>query len=97
MTKEDNSPDLVVSRMPDEALDTFKRISNKEFKGDYGMYIKFLQDVYLGVINTGVEHLEEAVNNLNKRLNVLESKPLDQKPKKDNVIKMGNGRVIHRG
>ena len=102
--KEENTPikefqkrigvSLVVKRIPKPTLDTFKEVSNKEFAGDYGMYIKFLQDIYLGIVPKGWEHLEVALNDLNIRLNKLETKPKVRDTSKD--IKMGDGRIIKR-
>lgn len=83
--------DLVVKRVPKKTLDTFKKIANEDFAGDYGMYIKFLQDIYLGIITTGLEHLEEAVNNIDQRLGALETKPVKKEQK---YIIMGNGKKI---
>ena len=85
---------LVVRRIPKKALETFKKVAYEEFEGDYGMYIKFLQDFYLGLVPTGWEHLEAGLNNLNERLTALESKPVVKEEKEG--IKMGNGRVIPR-
>ena len=80
---------LLVKRMPTKALHTFKKKANEEFAGDYGMYIKFLQDLYLGVIAKGNEHLEVALNNLNKRMTALEREPKEDN--KTEEIKMGDG------
>jgi len=39
-------PSLVINRVPENTLESFKALSNKEFNGDYGFTLKFLVDTF---------------------------------------------------
>ena len=85
---------LVIKRVPTTALEEFKSFANEKFAGDYGMLLMFYQDFYHGLIPSGLEPLEAAVEQLMK--DVDELKRTDKKEEKKEDIKMGDGRVIKR-
>jgi len=73
-------PDLIINRVPKITLLRFKELGRSdEFVGDYGFLLKYLVDVHDGIINTGIEHLEEGQEILNRRLEALETKPEEKK------------------
>jgi hypothetical protein len=87
---------LVVYRIPKKTLEQFKKTAYEEFEGDYGMYIKFLQDIYLGIVPKGWEHLEIILEEVVKDVDELKKKFETKKEEKKEEIKFGNGRVIRR-
>jgi len=74
--------DLVISRVPKNTLDRFKEFANNdEFSNDFGMALKWLVDFYYGAIPSGIEHLEQAIEQIGIRLNNLEQPaPEEKKP-----------------
>lgn len=88
-----NPPDLVINRVPKNTLDRFKQLASvDEFSKDYGMTLKHLIDVYVGLVPTGVEHLESDIEALKVRLSELENKGIEKK----NVIRTLDGAIIHK-
>ncbi len=75
-------PFIHASRVPVSTYEAFNELAEREFCGDFGMCIKWLLDQYLGLINKGNEHLENAVLDLNERLKKLESNFEKKEPKK---------------
>jgi len=85
-----NKPDLVINRVPKNTLLRFKELaSNDEFSQDYGFALKFLMDFYLGIIPSGIEHLETQIDSLQQQMNELKN---TEDTSKD--IKLANGRII---
>lgn len=81
---EENEPDFVeeirarisqryihITRVPKKTYDIFKDWANEEFCNDYGMALKHLMDFYFGLIPSGVEHLEQAIEALRQDVEVL--------------------------
>ena len=88
-----NKPDLIINRVPKNTLERFKELaSNDEFSKDYGFTLKFLMDFYIGLIPSGVEHLEEKIEQLQQQINELKT---TEDTSKD--IKLANGKTIKRG
>lgn len=69
-----------ISRVPKKVEEGFKAWAKEEFCSDYGLAFKHLWDFYNGLIPSGVEHLEEAIEQLSNRLAVLELKPVEDEP-----------------
>lgn len=80
-----NKP-LVISRVPEKTLETFKKIADENFCSDYGMTLAFLLDK-LSEYQTFIENYEG-------RLLALEKK-VGRKEKKE--IKLMSGKVIEAG
>ena len=65
-------PDLVINRVPENTLKQFKEFTNKsDFCEDFGFGLKFLMDFYIGLIPSGIEHLEIEVDALKEELTAL--------------------------
>jgi len=62
------SQSITISRLPKKAKDLFIKFANKDFCGDYGMTLKHLVDSYFGIINFGIEHLEQEIMLLREEL-----------------------------
>ncbi len=84
--KEMMNKGLSINRMPGKTYNDFVGLAKEEFCGDYGFALKMLMDLYNGLINTGVEHLEVGLNDLNNRLNALETGLEKRKEKKKVMI-----------
>ena len=82
--KDKISKGLSINRMPNKTHKEFIGLAKEDFCDDYGLTLKFLMDMYNGLINTGVEHLEVAINNINDRMLVLE-KNFEKKDEKRKV------------
>lgn len=83
---------LVISRVPKNTRERFLVIaSDDEFCGDYGMALKFLVDLYMGLVPTGLEHVEQEIQLLKTEVSQLRNS-LEQKDDK----KMMNGRSVKR-
>ncbi len=83
---EKNKPDLVINRVPDDTLKSFKDLAEKEFKNDYGFTLKWLLDMYLPKFIIFDMQLQE----LSERISKLEYE--EKKDKK--TITLGNGKVL---
>ncbi len=83
-------PDLRISRVPKQTLEVFKKYADEEFCGDYGMCLKWLVDMVFG-------EFSGAISDINKRLEVLESKQVVEQPKAEvkKEIKTNGGLVIN--
>jgi len=80
---------LSINRMPGKTHDAFIELAKEEFCGDYGMCLKFLIDLHNGLISSGVEHLEAALNDLNSRLSVVEKRFEEGKEEKGRTMLNG--------
>ena len=63
---------FAINRIPKKELNWFIKFAKDEFEDDRGFALKHLINVYNGIITTGVEHLENAVENLDARIKALE-------------------------
>ena len=87
--------DLTISRVPKNTLDLFKEFANeKDFCSDYGMALKHLMDFYIGLVPTGIEHVEVEIESLKEEIMHLKLL-IEQKPKEG--ITMANGKKIRIG
>jgi len=69
--------DLVITTVPKATLDQFIEFSNsEEFEGHRGFALKFLLDIYLGKVPTGLPELAEEVTMLSEKVNELA--PIEQ-------------------
>lgn len=84
--KEKMSKGLSINRMPNKTHYAFVKLAKEEFCGDYGMLTKHLMDLYQGLIHTGLESLEGAVDDLNTRLSKLEESKVEEKPKGKSML-----------
>lgn len=57
-----------INRIPNKEKKWFIDFASREFCDDRGMALKHLIDFYVGLIPSGVEHLESAVNELQQRV-----------------------------
>lgn len=72
-----------ISRIPDKKKDWFIAFAKEEFCDDRGFALVHLIDFYTGIIPSGIEHVESALNelreeveSLKKQLNKTEEKPI---------------------
>jgi|SRR5210317_944561 len=87
-------PDLVINRVPKNTKQRFLDLaSDDEFSNDYGFALKYLMDFYLGIIPSGIEHLEAEIDNIKSQIN--EIKTVSQKDNKEKIV-LGNGRTIEK-
>lgn len=83
-----NATDLHIKRIPKDTVEIFKKFSNAEFVGDYGMTLKWMVDNFL-VGDARIEQITALLQNHEARLSGLENK----KPEKVKI--MMSGRKIH--
>lgn len=83
-----NATDFHIKRVPKDTVDIFKKFSNAEFVGDYGMAFKWMVDNLL-IGDVRIEQITAVLQNHEARLAGLENK----KPGKVKIM-MG-GRKIH--
>jgi len=79
-----SSSSIFFKRVPKKTYDIFMKMAEEDFCGDFGMLLKHLLDFYLGLIPSGIEHLEAAVEHLDNRMTVLEqavAKKPEDKPR----------------
>lgn len=92
------TPDLVISRVPDNTLAKFRDLARSEFEGDYGFCLKFLVDYYQGIMFNGYNELFGVVQAQEARIIALEGKhtdpPLQSQETPDTGITMLNGKRI---
>jgi len=73
---------IVIARIPVNTKKAFLDFAKQDFCGDYGMTLKHLLDFYVGLIPSGVEHLELEINRLKERIDSLEKKKDEKVPTK---------------
>ena len=83
-----NATDLHIKRVPKNTVEIFKKFSNAEFVGDYGMAFKWMVDNLL-VGDVRIEQITAVLQNHEGRLSGLENK------KPERVKTMMSGRKIH--
>jgi len=90
-----NSESLHISRLPIQSKRKFVELANTEFAGDFGMCLKWMLD---GLVNPDFQELYAAINDLNSRIEVLESKienPVqNSEDKSETKIKTLSGKII---
>ena len=86
---------IFIGRVPKDTHNWFKTFADEQFCSDFGMALKHLTDFYTGLIPSGLEHLEGAIEVLDERLTVVENSKSESKEEKKS-IKFGNGKVISR-
>jgi len=80
------SKGLSISRMPPNTHDSFVALAKEEFCGDYGMTLKMLVDLYQGLVHTGLEGLESAIDDLNDRVCKIEESKVEEKPEGKSML-----------
>jgi len=68
-----NAENLHIKRIPKDTVKIFKKFSNDEFVGDYGMALKWLVDNLL-VEDVRISHLTAVLQNHEGRLAEIENK-----------------------
>jgi hypothetical protein len=69
-----NSESLHISRIPINTKRRFKEIAEQEFSDDYGLFLKYIVDLYDGIMNLNVQVLLSEVEELKMRVVELENK-----------------------
>ena len=88
-----------ISRIPDKEKKWFIEFAEKEFCDDRGMALKFLINSYTGLISSGVEHLEEAIQAIATELEELrqEVRQLkESKEQKKEIRSLDGKKVLNR-
>jgi len=80
---------FAINRIPQKKKDWFIAFAKDEFCDDRGMALVHLIDVYTGIIATGIEHLELAVEELQQRIDELKKEK--EKPPEPEMVKMMDG------
>lgn len=87
---QENRKSLHIARIPDNTKETFIALAEEQFCGDYGMTLKWLIDDMLSQdTKLVIEKLEE----IEARLQVLESKKPVEEAKPESVVKMLDGKT----
>ena len=88
--------EFAISRLPPKTKAKFLELAKEDFEDDWGMCLKFLVDIYYGIIPTGNElaelanaKAEEALSQIAEIKGMVETKPDEKK-----TIKLVNGKVI---
>jgi len=82
-----------INRIPDKTKNWFIDFAHEEFCDDRGMLLKHLVDFYIGLIPSGVEHLELAINELQEELDALK-KQIETKKEEPKVRNRLDGSII---
>jgi len=83
-------PDLIFSRVPQKTRDAFILLANKEFCGDYGMLLKWLMD---GIPSETMEEILNRMDELEMRMNDIESTPRNEEEDTEPKRRMLDGTV----
>ncbi len=92
-----NAESLHISRIPFQTKKRFRDIADNDFCGDYGMLLKYLTDLYDGIMNVNTQELLSKQAELEQRVLVLEnsqktnSAPIEPGKK----IKFADGREVN--
>ena len=83
---------LSMSRVPLNTYNRFMKLANAEdFCNDFGMTLKHLLDFYEGLVPVGDEHILMELEEIKKKLAVLESNAAE-KPEEKKTIKTLGGK-----
>lgn len=83
---------LFISRVPKQVKAEFIQFAHDDFEGDYGMCLKYLWDVYVGLLPPKDAQLVAKLDELNERISILEGKGEPSKK----VVRLGDGRIIEK-
>lgn len=75
-------PVLHIGRIPKKTYMEFVKLAEEEFCSDYGMAMKFLYDFYVGLIPTGIEHLEIELERQNSEIEKIKEVVFKKEEKK---------------
>ncbi len=84
---------LYIGRIPEKTKTRFIEVANIEFAGDYGMYIKWLQDFRDGLLSDPNEILNAKIDALTEEVNKLKGM-VETKPEQKEKRKMLSGREL---
>ena len=84
---------LYIGRIPEKTKTRFLEVANAEFEGDYGMYVKWLQDFRDGILESPNSVLSDRIDVLAEEINRLKQM-VETKPEKKEKRKMLSGREI---
>lgn len=85
-----NQEALRISRVPKKTKETFIKLAEEEFCGDYGMTLKFLAE---GIIDQRASMMIEKINELEDRIIRLEEIPNEKNEGKRKIKKL-DGKLI---
>jgi len=72
--------DILISHVPEKALKLFEDLSEKEFRGNNAMTLKWLMDMVFGMMPTGNEEIYARLDMIENKLAELTKKPEVPKP-----------------
>ena len=84
---------LFIGRIPEKTKTRFIEVASKEFEGDYGMYVKWLQDFRDGLLSDPNEILAARIDALTEEVNKLKGMA-ETKPEQKKNRKMVSGKEI---
>ena len=82
---------LYIGRIPEKTKTRFIEVANTEFAGDYGMYVKWLQDFRDGLLSDPNEILNAKIDALTEEVSKLRGM-VETKPEKKTKRKMLDGK-----
>lgn len=85
---------FAINRIPPKDKKWFIDFAKSDFCDDRGMALKHLCDTYRGIISTGMEHLEIAINELANDVELLKQQAKKEEPK---VSRMLDGKEMKKG
>jgi len=63
--------DIIIKHVPEKVRLAFEKFANEDFDGNTGLTLKHLMDFYIGLIPSGVEHLEVGLEKLEQEIELL--------------------------
>ena len=86
---------LFIGRVPEKTKTRFIEVATAEFEGDYGMYVKWLQDFRDGLLENPNSILAARIDILAEEVNKLKGM-VETKPEKKTKRKMLNGKSFEQ-
>ena len=86
---------LYIGRIPEKTKTRFIEVAEAEFSGDYGMYVKWLQDFKDGLLSDPNQILDAKIDALTEEVNKLKGM-VETKPEQKTKRKMLNGKSFEQ-